>query len=111
MSDTNYTHKTSKLYIVCYTSKTSKTRKSRRTVNGAIGCQGYILFAVYQEESIFMLLILFDPTSVIIICSTDRTCISFKKFALSVLSCLSILHILVELLLVRIQLCTLLFQD
>ena len=31
------------------------------------------------SESIFLSLILFDLTSIIFICSTDRTCISFKK--------------------------------
>ena len=30
-----------------------------------VGYQVYILLAVYQEESIFMLLILFDPMSII----------------------------------------------
>ena len=44
-----------------------------------IGCQVYILLAVYQEESIFMLLILFDPTSIIFICSTDGICICLEK--------------------------------
>ena len=34
-----------------------------------------MLFAAYQEESIFMLLILFDPKSIMFICSTDRTCL------------------------------------
>ena len=46
-----------------------------------VGYQVYILLAVYQEESIFMLLILFDPMSIIFICSTDRICICFKKLA------------------------------
>ena len=35
------------------------TWKSRRTVNDQIGCQVYILLAVYQEESIFMLIYYF----------------------------------------------------
>ena len=46
-----------------------------------IGCQVYILLAVYQEESIFMLLILFNPTSIIFICLTDRICICLEKLA------------------------------
>ena len=46
-----------------------------------VGYQVYILLAVYQEESIFMLLILFDPVSIIFICSTDRICICVKNLA------------------------------
>ena len=46
-----------------------------------VGCQVYILLAVYQEESIFMLLILFDLMSIIFICSTDRICICLQKLA------------------------------
>ena len=46
-----------------------------------VGCQVYILLAVYHEESIFMLLILFDPMSIIFIGSTDRICICLKKLA------------------------------
>ena len=56
------------------------TRKTGGQLMIQFGCQVYILLAVYQEESIFMLLILFDPMS-IFICSTDRICICLKKLA------------------------------
>ena len=46
-----------------------------------VGYQVHILLAMYQEESIFMLLILFDPMSIVFICSTDGICICLKKLA------------------------------
>ena len=63
------------VYLTDYIAIFRVSRKSRRIANDPNWLSGTSLVFSVSGKSIFMLLILFDPTSIIFICSTDRTCI------------------------------------